>query len=309
MNDKKEKFRTLLEKSQYTRDDLEFLDQLIEEYPWFGLPRFIRLRILEQLRLQAERSEVSETAVFTGNRKHLYHYVKGPAETAGINQDPTRELEFIDSGTGAEEVDIVSDSSEDPDFPESDADSTVLPEKEESEMEDPEADHVEGFPVIDPIEDEDEERETVETDEGNIVNGPSEQETDAEDEDNESGHTPEKETDTFAGDAAEKSTDAADGLQEGFSKYDKGMELIRDFLEHDPGVIKADKETSLKGDVSEDSVKEDDRYITDTLAKIYVKQGLYAKAIYAYERLSLKYPEKSAYFAAQIEKIKIISNL
>jgi hypothetical protein len=85
--------------------------------------------------------------------------------------------------------------------------------------------------------------------------------------------------------------------------------LIEQFLNSEPGVIKADKQTSLEGDVSEGSVKEDDSFITDTLAKIYVKQGLHAKAIYAYERLSLKYPEKSAYFAAQIEKIKNISNI
>jgi hypothetical protein len=83
--------------------------------------------------------------------------------------------------------------------------------------------------------------------------------------------------------------------------------LIRNFLEDDPGPIRADNPTVLKGDVSLASIREHDGFITDTLAKIYVKQGLYAKAIYAYEKLSLKYPEKSAYFAAQIEKIKSIN--
>jgi hypothetical protein len=84
--------------------------------------------------------------------------------------------------------------------------------------------------------------------------------------------------------------------------------LIINFIKGDPGPIRADKETRLKGDVSLDSIKEHDGFITDTLARIYVKQGLFAKAIYAYEKLSLKYPEKSAYFAAQIEKIRNINH-
>jgi len=86
----------------------------------------------------------------------------------------------------------------------------------------------------------------------------------------------------------------------------KNNRLILDFLEDDPGPIRPDLKSRLRGDVSLASIREHDGFITDTLAQIYVKQGLYAKAIYAYEKLSLKYPEKSAYFAAQIEKIKNI---
>jgi hypothetical protein len=84
--------------------------------------------------------------------------------------------------------------------------------------------------------------------------------------------------------------------------------LITSFITGEPGPIRADNETKLKGDVSLASIREHDGFITDTLAQIYVKQGLYAKAIYAYEKLSLKYPEKSAYFAAQIEKIRNINH-
>jgi hypothetical protein len=84
--------------------------------------------------------------------------------------------------------------------------------------------------------------------------------------------------------------------------------LIENFLKGDPGPIRASKKITLKGDASRSSIREHDGFITDTLAKIYVKQGLVAKAIYAYEKLSLKYPEKSAYFAAQIEKIENISH-
>jgi hypothetical protein len=87
-----------------------------------------------------------------------------------------------------------------------------------------------------------------------------------------------------------------------------GNHLIINFIKGGPGPIRADQHTSLKGDVSLDSIREHDGFITDTLARIYIKQGLLAKAIYAYERLSLKYPEKSAYFAAQIEKIRNINH-
>ncbi len=85
-------------------------------------------------------------------------------------------------------------------------------------------------------------------------------------------------------------------------------DLIASFINGEPGPIRADQETTLKGDVSLASIREHDGFITDTLAQIYVKQGLFAKAIYAYEKLSLKYPEKSAYFAAQIEKIRNINH-
>jgi hypothetical protein len=88
----------------------------------------------------------------------------------------------------------------------------------------------------------------------------------------------------------------------------RGNRLILDFLREDPGPIRANQYTARNRDVSMASVREHDGFITDTLAKIYVKQGLYAKAIYAYEKLSLKYPEKSAYFAAQIEKIGNINH-
>jgi hypothetical protein len=84
----------------------------------------------------------------------------------------------------------------------------------------------------------------------------------------------------------------------------KKQEIIESFIHSDPGVIRADKETRLEGDVAKNSAEENEGFITDTLAKIYLKQGLYNKAIYAYEKLCLKYPEKSIYFVTQIEEIR-----
>jgi hypothetical protein len=51
-------------------------------------------------------------------------------------------------------------------------------------------------------------------------------------------------------------------------------------------------------------LEENKEIITETLAQLFEIQGKREKAIKIYEQLSLKYPEKSRYFAAKIEAIQ-----
>ena len=82
-------------------------------------------------------------------------------------------------------------------------------------------------------------------------------------------------------------------------------ELIDKFILANPRIEprKEKSETPLV-DISTPFVEEREGFVTVTLARIYINQGYYSRAIDIYERLSLKFPEKSSYFASQIEKIK-----
>ena len=61
-------------------------------------------------------------------------------------------------------------------------------------------------------------------------------------------------------------------------------------------------------DILEKSTSENDEIITETLANIYFQQKKYEKASEAYQKLSLKYPEKSIYFASRIKEIENLTH-
>jgi len=89
-------------------------------------------------------------------------------------------------------------------------------------------------------------------------------------------------------------------------RNDLNEDLIDRFIKENPTIsnrLVNIPEDSYSNVDQDDISNENDEFITETLAKIYIKQGLYQKAIDAFKRLSLKYPEKSVYFARQIDEV------
>lgn len=86
---------------------------------------------------------------------------------------------------------------------------------------------------------------------------------------------------------------------------EKKAEIIDKFIEENPKIsqLKEDAHYVVKekaGDIS--------HLMTETLAKLYVEQRLYTKAITAYEALKKKHPERQDEFEVKIQEIKELRN-
>ena len=84
------------------------------------------------------------------------------------------------------------------------------------------------------------------------------------------------------------------------------IEMIDSFLQKNPKITNKREKSSEHNflNLASDNKFNKSELMTETLAKIYVKQKKIKKAIYAYKILSLKYPEKSSFFAIQIKKLQ-----
>ena len=81
-------------------------------------------------------------------------------------------------------------------------------------------------------------------------------------------------------------------------------ELIDKFILENPSISRPKAEFYNPISVAQNSIIDQENIVSETLAKIYEKQGYLEKAMSIYEKLGLKYPEKSRYFAAQIERLR-----
>ena len=81
-------------------------------------------------------------------------------------------------------------------------------------------------------------------------------------------------------------------------------ELIDKFITENPSISRPKAEFYNPISVAQNSIIDQENIVSETLAKIYEQQGYVEKAISIYQKLGLKYPEKSRYFAAQMERLQ-----
>jgi len=98
----------------------------------------------------------------------------------------------------------------------------------------------------------------------------------------------------------ERNTPAAPPVNE---ELDKKYSLIDKFIEANPKIAPVKKDSPTPANTGKGAT-ESPGLMTETLARVYLEQKKYTKAIQAYEILILKYPEKITFFADRILEIK-----
>ncbi|MBS9461976.1 hypothetical protein KIM67_06100 [Flagellimonas sp. 389] len=83
----------------------------------------------------------------------------------------------------------------------------------------------------------------------------------------------------------------------------KKFDLLDKFIENKPKIV-PNEDSKAKVKIKESTKMNTNELMTETLAKVYLEQKKYKKAIQAFKILSLKYPEKNGFFADQIRTVK-----
>jgi hypothetical protein len=89
-----------------------------------------------------------------------------------------------------------------------------------------------------------------------------------------------------------------------FDPENKEDRLIKKFIIEEPHISTPSGDKLDNENKAKKSAEDQDEMVTETLARIYIDQMLYHKAINTYKKLMLKFPEKSRYFADQIELLE-----
>ncbi|MBE8713941.1 hypothetical protein [Sphingobacterium hungaricum] len=100
----------------------------------------------------------------------------------------------------------------------------------------------------------------------------------------------------------DKLSDAVKQKTVEFTQVKKSDEVIEKFIREEPQIHPPSPNALNTENKARKSSEEQYTFVTETLANIYIEQGLYPKAIEVFKKLILRFPEKKSYFAHRIQE-------
>ena len=259
------------------------LEKVIEKYPYFQAARAVYLKGLFTANSFKYNSELKKTAAYTTDRSVLFDFITSKE----FNQDKIalqiqRQEELLRNITVFEPEEVFGKKR-------IAIDDAIKMKKNESEM------------VMDPgLFEKASAKETSKAEMDETVQ--EEQETNVP----EPGSPLEfnaSESHSFSEWLRLTKVQAIDRNEEGTSKSrERKFELIDDFISKSPKI--SPSKPANNTNIAQDRTVPPEALMTETLARVYLEQKNYKKAIQAYKILILKNPEKSGFFADQIRAIQ-----
>jgi hypothetical protein len=268
-----ENFTYLLENpSKIDVDHTQQLEEIIHEYPYFQAARAIQLKGLNQTNSFKYNKALKETAACTIDRKMLFEFITSNFffNTNNSKMDIFEEIEVIDP----EFIEVLH--------------KTISKSFEEETNE--ETNNIEET-IIPEVNEQHKASEILEL-------GKPIQFVSAE------PHSFNEWMQLISKKPIERNEISAKPAQNQ-SKNEEKFKLIDKFIESNPKISPTIKNSDFQIFNPEEPT-ESESLMTETLAKVYLEQHKFDNAIKAYHILSLKYPEKSGFFADRIKAIKIL---
>ncbi len=327
----REQLYNYIEENEFpTSFDLDNLKEVVDRYPYFEAARFLYLKTLYEHDIIAFKSELSRMSVLLSNREALFYYIF-KADYAQyfrhsgkhtIEEDKTNILlnaffESTDTDSLMFEYEVSTESLVSTDYLsylEEEKNKKVKQEKRKTIQQQSSGNLIY---IEDKQEDKEEKSKPVEEQKKSLldlITITSKNDVAEELDDKlefEKTPTPvvdypiqeylleEKEIEVIP----LKHQSIIDKFLESSSKKEFTLSLDKEDLKNDKDYPLEEEEQKNEAELSEDM------FFTETLAKIYTKQGRYEKAYEIIEHLSLKYPRKNSYFADQLSYLeKLIIN-
>lgn len=262
------------------------LKEVLEEYPFFQAARAVRLKGLKNENSLHYNKELKVTAAYTIDRSVLFDFITSEAFNQNEIANQIRQQEHYQKN-----IDVFDAEEVEPETNVSLDQALKMKLRESEQVFDPEL-----FSKQVPKEEEDDE-ETTEN-----------REEQQEDDSLKLGSPlsfSRSENHSFS-EWLKLTTAKPIEREEEEQDEDKSrkFELIDEFISKNPKITPS--KTAKKVNLANESIAAPEALMTETLARVYLEQKNYKKAIQAYKILILKNPEKSGFFADQIRAIEKI---